>query len=204
MVDLAEIQAAYYMVAATGVLVAAAYYVMNLRITQRNQELTLKALEQSAKAQQQTLESRQAQMFMNIYDQTKSNEFTTAYNKVVNDTKWSTIEEYQAHWVNDPEFKQMTNTLGIFFEGIGVLVKEGMLDIRWIALLICGMTRSYWEKYQPIIEDGRRLWGYRRWWSESEYLYNELIRYVKEHPELETRIGDSSSSPFLGHRPVTQ
>jgi hypothetical protein len=30
MVDLAEIQAAYYMVAATGVLVAAIYYVMNL------------------------------------------------------------------------------------------------------------------------------------------------------------------------------
>jgi hypothetical protein len=30
MVDLAEIQAAYYMVAATGVLVAAGYYVLNM------------------------------------------------------------------------------------------------------------------------------------------------------------------------------
>jgi hypothetical protein len=36
MVDLAEIQAAYYMVAATGVLVAAVYYVMTIRTTQRN------------------------------------------------------------------------------------------------------------------------------------------------------------------------
>jgi hypothetical protein len=36
LVDLAEIQAAYYMVAATGVLVAAVYYVMTLRTTQRN------------------------------------------------------------------------------------------------------------------------------------------------------------------------
>ena len=36
MVSIEEIQAAYYMVAATGVLVAAVYYVMTLRTTQRN------------------------------------------------------------------------------------------------------------------------------------------------------------------------
>ena len=35
MVDMAQIQTAYYMVAATGVLVAAVYYVMTLRTTQR-------------------------------------------------------------------------------------------------------------------------------------------------------------------------
>jgi hypothetical protein len=33
MVDLSEIQAAYYMVAVTGVLVAAIYYVLNMRAT---------------------------------------------------------------------------------------------------------------------------------------------------------------------------
>jgi hypothetical protein len=50
LVDLAEIQAAYYMVAATGVLVAAVFYVLNLRISRRNQELMLRAQEQSARA----------------------------------------------------------------------------------------------------------------------------------------------------------
>ena len=45
MVDLAEIQAAYYMVAATGVLVAAIYYVYNMRISQKNSMLALKAQE---------------------------------------------------------------------------------------------------------------------------------------------------------------
>jgi len=56
------------MVAATGVLVAAVFYVLNLRISRRNQELSLRALEQSAQAQQQTLETRQAQMFLSIYN----------------------------------------------------------------------------------------------------------------------------------------
>ncbi len=41
MVDLSEIQAAYYMVAATGVLVAAVFYIMNLREQRRNARLTL-------------------------------------------------------------------------------------------------------------------------------------------------------------------
>ncbi|MDH5364755.1 MAG: hypothetical protein OEY99_02855 [Aigarchaeota archaeon] len=68
MVSFEEIQAAYYMVAATGVLVAAVFYVLNLRISRRNQELSLRALEQSAQAQQQTLETRQAQMFLSIYN----------------------------------------------------------------------------------------------------------------------------------------
>jgi hypothetical protein len=41
MVELTEIQAAYYMVVATGVLVEAAYYVMNVRTKQRKHELKM-------------------------------------------------------------------------------------------------------------------------------------------------------------------
>ena len=40
MVELAEIQAVYYMVAATGVLVAAVFYMFNLRETMRNRKAT--------------------------------------------------------------------------------------------------------------------------------------------------------------------
>ena len=41
MVDLAEIQAAYYMVAATGVLVAAIYYIINLRHNMKAREMEI-------------------------------------------------------------------------------------------------------------------------------------------------------------------
>jgi hypothetical protein len=40
LVDLSEIQAAYYMVAATGVLVAAVYYTLNMRETAKNRRAT--------------------------------------------------------------------------------------------------------------------------------------------------------------------
>ena len=59
MVDLALLQSVSYIAGALGVCVAAAYYVLNLRISQRNQELTLKALEQSAKAQELSLKTQE-------------------------------------------------------------------------------------------------------------------------------------------------
>jgi hypothetical protein len=76
----------------------------------------------------------------------------------------------------------------MFYEGLGVLIREGLIDIRMVALLICGMTRSYWEKHKPILEDGRKAMGFKRWVSEADYLYDELIGYLARHPELDTTI----------------
>jgi hypothetical protein len=186
MVDLAEIQTAYYMVAATGVLVAAVFYILNLRISQRNQELMLKAQEQSARAQQQTLETRQAQMFMNIYQQTTSKDFTSAYNKFIS-SQWENYSESRELF-QKKEFADDFYILGMYFEGLGVLVKEGYLPIRLVALLLTGMTRSFWEKLKPIVDEARVDMGYVRWFSEAEYLYDELLRYLDKHPELWTEL----------------
>jgi hypothetical protein len=186
MVDLAEIQTAYYMVAATGVLIAAVFYILNLRISQRNQELMLKAQEQSARAQQQTLETRQAQMFMNIYQQTTSKDFTSAYNKFIS-SQWENYSESRELF-QKKEFADDFYILGMYFEGLGVLVKEGYLPIRLVALLLTGMTRSFWEKLKPIMDEARVEMGYVRWFSETEYLYDELLRYLDKHPELWTEL----------------
>ena len=75
----------------------------------------------------------------------------------------------------------------MFYEGLGVLVKESYVSIRLVALLITGLTRSWWEGiYKPWIEDGRVKMKFRRWMSEAEYLYDELMKYIEEHPELKT------------------
>jgi len=177
MVDLAEIQAAYYMVAATGVLVAAIYYVFNMRAT-------LQIRREANRTQRQQLETRQAQMFMGIYTQITTKEFTSAWQKVMN-SQWRNYDEWQELW-KDPEFQNAAQIVGTYYEGVGVLVKEGLLDIRWVALLMCGGTRMYWEKMKPAIEEGRRAMGFPRWMSETEYLYDELMRYLEKHPELKT------------------
>jgi hypothetical protein len=178
MVDLALLQSISYIAGALGVCVAAIFYVLNLRISQKNQELMLKT-------QQQTLETRQAQMFMSIYDKNTSIEFSKAWEKIVF-TPWSTFQEYSKLW-EDPVFNDEAMLVANIYEGIGVLVKEGLLDIRLVALLMCGKVLRYGEKIMPILDEGRRAMGYRRWLSETEYLYNELIKYIGEHPEFDTQ-----------------
>jgi hypothetical protein len=48
------------------------------------------------------------------------------------------------------------------------------------------MTRAFWEKLKPIKDEARVDLGFVRWMSETEYLYDELLRYLEEHPELST------------------
>jgi len=59
------------MVTATEVLVAAAYYVVNIRAT-------LQVRKEANRTQRQQLETRQAQMFMGIYNQLVSKDFMAA------------------------------------------------------------------------------------------------------------------------------
>ena len=51
------------------------------------------------------------------------------------------------------------------------------------------MTRAttiIWEKMAPMLEIIRERRNYPRFFSEYEYLYNELMKYIEELPELKT------------------
>jgi hypothetical protein len=43
-----------------------------------------------------------------------------------------------------------------------------------------------WEKLAPHIDELREESNNIRWGSEVEYLYDELMKYHEEHPELKT------------------
>ncbi len=163
---------------AAGIIVGVAYYVMNIRISQRNQELMLKA-------QQHTLETRQVQMFLDISRQLNSKEYMVAWNRSFEESNWTNYEEFQALW-KEKEFREAFSVVGTYYEGLGVLVREGFLDIRYVALLLSGATMNYWSKLNPIVEGARRATGFTRFLSESEFLYDELIKYLDGHPELKT------------------
>jgi hypothetical protein len=163
LVSFEEIQTAYYMVAATGVLVAAIYYIVNMRTT---------------------LQTRQAQLFMQLYDRWTFDIADKFWDFLDDDI--STAEELLDRQKTDKEFRRRTAILSRYHEGVGVLVRFGLLDIRYIAYLASWPTRMYWEKLKPIIEDVRRLQNAPRSDSESEYLYDELMKYLEKHSELKT------------------
>ena len=163
MVTIEEIQAAYYMVAATGVLVAAAYYVINLRHTRKNQEL---------------------QVTMQVVNLFSSSAFWDEYNELMA-REWSTLEEYQKKYGQGFNFG---HTTFITFEAMGVLMKMKLINpaIPWN--LYGNSTFVIWEKYRPIIMELRKTWASdAALWT--EYFVREMKRYGDEHPESEVFTG---------------
>jgi hypothetical protein len=121
LVDIALLQSVSYIAGALGVCVAAIYYVMNLKISQRNQEISLKNQELSQKtqelalkAQEQNLETRQAQLFMNIYQTSYSKEYQTARNKIR-----PPVKDYDEFLLlhKDPEWNSAFYNVAGYYEG---------------------------------------------------------------------------------------
>ena len=168
------------------IIVGIAYYITISKKQQKTRENILESRELARKAQEQTLETRKTQIFMEIYNETYINDsFINAYVRLA-DISILSYEEY-LELMEDEEIKKASTKIAMFFEGVGVLVREGHVNIRLFALLMTGMTRSWWERnYKPCLEEGRIKRNFPRWMSESEYLYNEMMKFHKEHPELAT------------------
>jgi len=161
---------------ATGIIVGVAYYIMNIENNRRNQELTLKA-------QEHALETRQAQLFMSIYQSIYTTEgLRSEYNMPKTPVK--TYEDLEDLYLEEDAYKAWS-WYGTFYEGIGVLVKENLVDIGHVALLISGGVINFWTKYREVYLDTRDKLNWPRFGVETEYLYDRVIEYGEAHPELQ-------------------
>jgi hypothetical protein len=183
------VEITYQMVLSTlqtvGLLVGIAYYLIIMRNSQRTRELTLQSQELTRKAQEQALETRQVQLFMNAYN--KFDEDVVNALLEVMSWEWEDFDDFweKYGWIkNRDKFTATVSKVAMFYEGIGVLVKEGYLNIRLIALMIGGVTMLFWEKMESVVLEGRVKTNEPRWMSETEYLYKALKKYMDEHPEL--------------------
>ena len=48
--------------------------------------------------------------------------------------------------------------VGMFFEGVVPLVKEGLLHIKYLDGPIGFMLLDFWRRFEPIIDDIHRVW----------------------------------------------
>jgi hypothetical protein len=78
--------------------------------------------------------TRQAQLFMQMYDRWSDDTRGLNVRSVVN-TKLSGFDEYQEKYQSDENFRKALDALFGFYEGLGVIVKAGFMDIRLVALM---------------------------------------------------------------------
>jgi hypothetical protein len=156
MVDLADIQAAYYMVAATGVLVAAIYYVMSLRENRRSGRITLT----------NTL----MQQFTTL-------EGTRLWIELIN-MQWTSYDDFEKKYGSDNNEENYAKRSHIWslYDSIGNLLEAGVVD-RESVYRVQGINAVWlWNKYNPIIEENRRRYSGVYFMRGFEYLASEMMK----------------------------
>ena len=148
-VDVTEISA---VVAAAGVLVGVAYYILDMR----NQS-----------------KARQTELTMRLYTSWVSEEMTRPFLKVWNlefidydDFK----KKYGTYLSDNPENTAVLSVLNSFLV-LGLLLQKKLVDPEILGHLPVLMT---WNKVKPIVWGVRTQFNNPTMYEEFEYLYNEM------------------------------
>jgi hypothetical protein len=111
---------------------------------------------------------RQSDLVMRLYTTFHSREFQTEMAKVMT----AEFKDY-----DDAVKKygwEFGFPVGLFFEGIGVLLNKKLVDISLVDDLFTFHTRIVWEKIKPIAEGAREHFKAPTILEWFEYLYNEM------------------------------
>jgi hypothetical protein len=142
-----DIQTASIAVASTGVLIAAIYYVLQIR----NQT-----------------KIRQTDLVMRLYSTFGSKEFQDAWTRIES-IEFKNYDEYVKK-CGLGDYAQCAT----FFEGIGVLLQKKLIDINLVDALFSVPLKFMYERMKPIIEGNREQLHNQRVFEHFEYLYNEM------------------------------
>ena len=158
-----------------GILVGIIYYLTIMRNSQRNQELTLKA-------QEQTLETRQAQLFLNTYNVYTSKQFQKDREELMQLWKWTDYDDFYSKYGSDvdAEAKAIFDSILLWLEGLGTLVKRGLIDPELVHDLLYAFIINFWERHLPIISRLREQHG-PKVLEDLESLYDHMNRLSEKH-----------------------
>jgi hypothetical protein len=171
-----------------GILVGIIYYITIMRNTQKTRELTLQSQELTRKAQEQTLETRQTQIFMQIFQHLSSEESLKSWAELVNQE----ITDYNEFIMKydssvNPVHYGKRGSHWYAYNTIGELLQLGIIELDLlIRLKLDTQVILMWEKWEEIIRATRVRENIPDIWEGFEFLYNEMkkFRSSREYPEI--------------------
>jgi hypothetical protein len=125
--------------------------------------------------------TRQAQLFMQLYDHFSTKEFQRYWMEIVYLDEYEDFEESQDKPTfllgeTDIEVASMVGQVCAFFEGMGLLVKRRLIDINLVAELLSSPVFWVWERLEKHVRRTRELQERPQIWEWFEYLYYEIQR----------------------------
>lgn len=114
------------------------------------------------------VKTRQTDLIMRLYSTLGSKEIVEAWEKI-RTREYTDLSAYTKEYGLSE-----VNEVGIFCEGIGVLLHRNLIDISLVDDLFSTPIKMAWEKMKPIGEDYRKQSERPQIWEWFEYLYNEM------------------------------
>jgi hypothetical protein len=111
---------------------------------------------------------RQTDLVMKLYSQFNSLEFQKV---------WEEVSKREAKDLNDYDKKYGLaefTAVGMFFEGIGILLKRKLIDIELVDDMFTMPIKKTWEKMRDITLEARKVRNEPTDLEWFEYLYNEM------------------------------
>jgi len=152
MIDITEISA---VVAAIGVLVGVVYYILEIRHQDKMKHLDL---------------------FMSIYSTWGSEDMLKAHRRFLN-LKVEDYEDWVKKYGPPTEPTQLNadiDRIGWFFNLMGFLVKEKIVNIKLVDELLGYWVIKNWETVKPLVYGWRKQYDIPESYHWFEYVYNEM------------------------------
>ena len=144
-----------------------------------------KRAEESKKKEQETrdreLETRQAQLLMGVFQSLVTPEMMEA-NLKLQGIEGKSAEDWDSILKDKEKYRAYT-LWATYYQGLGTLVKAGLIDVGLPAQLWGGNVLWFYERYESMMLDCREKLNWPGWGSEVEFLYKSIIEYGVRHPE---------------------
>ena len=152
---------------------AAFYYISTLRNSQRNQELSLKS-------QENALETRKAQHYMQLLQMVSNEEFLDRALQIEK-LDIQTYEDYVDFRDSGSEDYTKFRSYTIWMNGLGHMLREGLIDRETIASFGQGIQHiRAWQKWSPLFLYLREKGNAPDVMAGFEYLVNEMMDRRRE------------------------
>ena len=140
------------------------------------------------KQRQIEIETRQAQLFIELYNRLNDKEFNSDWWKVYNQ-EWKDYDDFLRKNIAN----STVDSIMVFFKGIGVLVKRKLIDPVLVSEMMASYILMIWDKYGSMMKEFRERTNRPEVLEHIDYLYEETKKIYKQrhghewlpqHPEL--------------------
>jgi len=183
MVDLAMLQVVRDLVAIFGVIAGFTYYVMVVRNSQRMQQLQL--------------ETRKAQLYMQLFMRITSEEFVKKSIDLLR-LEYDNVDEFMEKLLLGPDSSLHAKLFSMFWhiDGLGYMMSQKLIDPEMVYNFGGGFAQVWhWKKWEPVIMRFRKRRDDPEFLKWFEYTAKEMMRIRQEKGLTQTPPSPSAWTP---------